>query len=67
MTMTAKTVDQLIKGMPGAQQGRGRTLYQRGRSDSAAEIGEIILANAALDDGELLHLISAWVKEEKEK
>jgi hypothetical protein len=66
--MTEKTLDQLVKGMPAAQQGRGRTIYKRGRRDAAQALGTILHEHADnLDDGQLLHLVSLWIKGEKEE
>jgi hypothetical protein len=47
--MTERSVEELIKGMPHSQQGRARTLYERGKAEGRGEaVAEITRAVAQI-------------------
>jgi hypothetical protein len=66
--MTMPTVEDMLKGMPHSQRGRGRTLYNRGRDESslkaAGEVEQILSLGA--DDRETLTTIRSWVTATRE-
>lgn len=58
VVVPSRTVEQLIKGMPGAYQGRGRTLYNRGRHDAVIRLQQMLSEDP--DPAHFMSIVGAW-------
>ena len=56
-----RTVEQLIKGMPAASQGRGRTIYRRGRHDAVVALQRMLSEDP--DPAHFMSIVGAWADE----
>lgn len=61
VTAQSRTVEQLIKGMPGAYQGRGRTIYRRGRHDAVIALQRMLSEDP--DPAHFMSIVGAWADE----
>ena len=60
-TIPVRTVEQLIKGMPAASQGRGRTIYRRGRHDAVIALQKMLSEDP--DPAHFMSIVAAWADE----
>lgn len=62
IAVAERPIEELIKGMPGNQQGRGRTLYERGVRDGKKEavIALQVMLTEDSDPAHAMLIISAW-------
>ncbi len=60
-TIPVRTVEQLIKGMPAASQGRGRTIYRRGRHDAVIALQKMLSQDP--DPAHFMSIVGAWADE----
>lgn len=67
MTRKPRTAKEMIAGMPFNEKGRARTIYRKGITDTAAELKELMYADPALSDSELIARIGVWIKKTEEE
>lgn len=62
--MTMPSVEDMLRGMPHSQRGRGRTLYERGREDATLRaVEEVRLITDGKDNEPVtLEAVRAWLR-----